>query len=278
MRIDTHHHFWNYSAAEYGWINDGMSVLKRDFGPTDLQEVMSQTKIDRVISVQARQTFEETSWLLDLAKKNPFIAAVVGWVPLASDKVGAVLESLAGERKLRSVRHVVQDEPDDQFILGEAFNRGIAQLNRHNLVYDILIYARHLPASIEFVDKHPSQQFVLDHIAKPTIHHDLFDDEWARNIRELARRPNVACKFSGVATEVHDAEWSVETIRPYWDVVLEAFGPSRLMHGSDWPVCLLKTDYRRWISAIEELAGKLSQNEQELFWSKSATKAYSLES
>lgn len=255
-----------------------MTVLRRDFGPTDLQQVMSESKIDRVISVQARQTLEETTWLLELAKNNPFVAGVVGWVPLASDKLEAALDSLSGERKLRAVRHVVQDEPDDGFILGDAFNRGIAQLKQYNLVYDILIFARHLPASIEFVDKHPNQRFVLDHIAKPTIHHDLFDAEWARNIRELGRRKNVACKFSGVATEVHDPEWSVETIRPYWDVALEAFGPSRLMYGSDWPVCLLKTDYRRWVSAVEGLARKLSADEQASFWSKSAIKAYSLES
>jgi L-fuconolactonase len=277
MRIDSHHHFWNYSTDEYSWINDQMSVLRRDFGPTDLQAVMTDAKIDRVISVQARQTLEETTWLLELAKKHPFVAGVVGWVPLASDRLGAVLDSLSGERKLKAVRHVVHDEPDDRFILGDAFNRGIAQLKPYDLVYDILIYARHLPASIEFVDKHPGQRFVLDHIAKPTIHHDLFDAEWARNIRELGRRQNVACKFSGVATEVHDPEWSVDTVRPYWDVALEAFGPNRLMFGSDWPVCLLKTGYRRWVSAVEELARTLSAGEQELFWSESAVKAYSLD-
>jgi len=278
MRIDSHHHFWNYSPTEYGWINDQMSVLRRDFGPKDLQHVMAESKIDRVVSVQARQTLEETKWLIDLAKDNPFIAGVVGWVPLANDQITAELESLSAHKKLKAVRHVVQDESDDRFILGDAFNRGISQLKRYNLVYDILIYARQLPASIEFVDRHPEQQFVLDHIAKPTIHRDLFDDEWARNMRELGRRKNVACKFSGVATEVHDPEWTVDTIRPYWDVALEAFGPKRLMYGSDWPVCLLKTDYRRWVSAVEELTSKLSAHEQASFWSQTAIQAYSLES
>ena len=276
MRIDSHHHFWNYSATEYGWINDRMSVLRRDFGPNDLQQVMIESKIDRVISVQARQTVEETEWLIDLAKENSFIAGVVGWVPLANDRVEKDLETLSQHKQLKSVRHVVQDEPDDRFILGEAFNRGIAHLKRFNLVYDILIYARQLPASIEFVDRHPQQSFVLDHIAKPTIHHDLFDDEWASNIRELGRRKNVACKFSGVATEVHDPDWSIDTIRPYWDVTLEAFGPKRLMYGSDWPVCLLKTNYQRWITAVDELASKLSVDEQASFWGQTAARVYQL--
>ncbi len=278
MRIDSHHHFWNYSPTEYGWINHQMSVLKRDFAPSDLQQIMTESKIDRVVSVQARQTLEETRWLIELAKENPIIAGVVGWVPLASEQLEAELDSLSVHKQLKAVRHVIQDEPDDRFILGEAFNRGISQLKRHNLVYDILIYARQLPASIEFVDCHPDQPFVLDHIAKPSIHRDWLDNEWAKNIRELGRRKNVACKFSGVVTEVHDPEWSVDTIRPYWDVAMEAFGPKRLMYGSDWPVCLLRTDYRRWVSAVEELASKLSADEQACFWSQNAIKAYSLDS
>ena len=277
MRIDSHHHFWTYSAAEYGWINDRMSILRRDFGPKDILQVMSESKIDRVISVQARQSIDETRWLIDHANENSFIAGVVGWVPLTSDQVEKELEAFSAHQPLKAVRHVVQDEPDDRFILGDAFNRGVSQLKRFNLVYDILIYARQLPASIEFVDRHPEQPFVLDHIAKPTIHRDLFDDEWKKNIRELGRRKNVACKFSGVATEVHDPEWSIETIRPYWDVVLDAFGPNRLMYGSDWPVCLLKTEYLRWVTCVEELASKLSIDEQKAFWSQTAIRTYRLD-
>jgi len=276
VRIDSHHHFWNYSVAEYGWINDQMSVLRRDFGPIDLKQVMIESEIDRVISVQARQTVEETRWLIELAKQNAFIAGVVGWVPLASSEVAQDLESLSVNKELKAVRHVVQDEPDDRFILGEAFNRGVALLKQFNLVYDILIYPGQLPASIEFVDQHPNQQFVIDHIAKPTIDSRHFDEAWEKNLRELARRENVACKFSGVVTEVRDSEWTVDQIRPYWDVALEAFGTDRLMYGSDWPVCLLKSDYRRWALTVEGLASELSSSGQTAFWGGNAMRWYNL--
>ncbi len=277
MRIDSHHHFWDYSEAEYGWINDRMSVLKRDFGPSDLQPVMTKSKIDRVISVQARQTLDETRWLIELAKTHAFMAGVVGWVPLASDQLEKELETLGSHKKLKAVRHVVQDEPDDLFILGEAFNRGIALLKRFDLVYDILIYPKHFSAAAEFVDRHPDQAFVLDHIAKPTIDSRRFDEDWATDLRELGRRENVACKFSGVVTEVRDAEWSVELLRPYWNVALEAFGPNRLMYGSDWPVCLLKSDYARWVSVVEELTRDLSTSEQAAFWGANAKRCYKLD-
>ncbi len=276
MRIDSHHHFWNYSVGEYGWIDEQKSVLRRDFGPSDLKQVMAESQIDRVVSVQARQTLEETHWLVELAKQNSFIAGVVGWVHLASDEVVKDLESLSADKELKAIRHVVQDEPDDRFLLGEAFNRGVALLKRFNLVYDILIFAKHLPATIQFVDRHPNQQFVLDHIAKPTIDSRRFDDAWGKNLRELARRENVACKFSGVVTEVRDAAWTIDQIRPYWETALEAFGTDRLMYGSDWPVCLLKSDYRTWALTAEGLASELSSSSQEAFWSGNAERCYSL--
>jgi len=276
LRIDSHHHFWNYSETEYAWISERMSVLRRDFKPNDLRQVMVESGIDRAVSVQARQSLEETRWLIELAQRNTFIAGVVGWVPLASEHVLQELEVLAASPELKAIRHVVQDEPDDRFILGEDFNRGISLLKEFNLVYDILIFARQLPASIEFVDRHPDQTFVLDHIAKPTIDIRQFDDAWAKNLRELARRSNVACKFSGVVTEVRDEDWSTEHIRPYWDVALEAFGPDRLMYGSDWPVCLLKSDYCRWVAAVEELASSLSPRERAAFWGENASKLYRL--
>ncbi len=276
MRIDSHHHFWNYSVEEYGWINDDMSVLKRDFGPDDLKEVGTAGGVNAVISVQARQSLDETNWLLSIADQNDYIAGVVGWVPLASPDVEQSLASFSDRTKLKAVRHVVQDEPDDAFILGTEFNRGVSYLKNHNLVYDILIFAKHLENSIKFVDNHPEQAFVLDHIAKPTIQSARFDEKWATDIRELAKRENVKCKFSGVVTEVRDETWEVETIQPYWDVAIEAFGPNRLMYGSDWPVCLLKSDYARWITTVEELASGLSAAEQQQFWFGTAQRAYNL--
>jgi L-fuconolactonase len=177
---------------------------------------------------------------------------------------------------LKGIRHVVQDEPDDRFLLGNAFNDGVRELYRCGLVYDLLIFAKQLPAAIEFVDLHPDHSMVLDHIAKPTIRANHFDQTWSDNIRELAKRSNVTCKFSGVATEVRDADWSTETIRPYWDVAVEQFTPSRLMFGSDWPVCLLKTDYDRWLKCVRELASDLSSDEQNAIFAGNAIRAYGL--
>lgn len=276
MPIDSHHHFWKYDPAEYGWIGADMSVLKRDFLPADLGDEIGPVGVDGVVSVQARQTVEETRWLLGMAAEHEFIRGVVGWAPLASPDAASVLEPLAQSPWLKAVRHVVQDEPDDAFILGTDFNRGITQLKQLGLVYDILIYAKQLANSIRFVDQHPDQPFVLDHIGKPRIQANEFHKTWADELRELARRENVVCKFSGVVTEVRGETWSTDSIRPYWDVALEAFGPNRLMFGSDWPVCLLKSGYRRWVSTVRELLADLSPTEQNNIMGATACRTYSL--
>lgn len=275
MRVDSHHHLWNYSPLEYPWIDDRMSVLQRDFTPDDLRHETHAADIDGVVAVQARQTVEETEWLLELAEQHALIRGVVGWLPLASPDIGQVLERFRNSGRLKAVRHVVQSEPDDEFILGTDFNRGVALLPGFNLIYDILIFAEHLPAAIQFVDRHPELPCVLDHIAKPTIG-DAFDQQWSVHLRELSRRPNVSCKFSGVVTEVRGESWSQATLQPYWDVVLEAFGPRRLMFGSDWPVCLLRSEYHEWVSVVEQLTGNLSEDERAAFWGGTATRVYQL--
>ncbi len=276
MQIDSHHHFWKYDPVQYEWIGPDMSVLKRDFLPADLADEIEPAGIDGVVSVQARQTVEETAALLAMAAEHEFIHGVVGWVPLASPDVAAVLEPLAQSPCLKAVRHVVQDEPDDAFILGDEFNRGVSQLKRFALVYDILIYARQLANSIRFVDRHPDQSFVLDHIAKPMIQAAEFPRAWADELRGLARREHVVCKFSGVVTEVRDAAWSAELIRPYWDAALEAFGPKRLMFGSDWPVCLLRSGYGQWVSTVRELIADLTPAEQSDIMGANACRVYGL--
>ena len=276
MLIDSHHHLWRYSAEQYGWISEEMSVIRRDFLAADLQRIAADHGVDRFVTVQARQTLEETRWLLELAENEPLIGGVVGWAPLAASDVAAQLEPLAGSRWLKGIRHVVQDEPDERFLLREDFNRGVDALKELQLVYDVLVFARQLPAAIEFADRHPDQPLVLDHIAKPTIRATEFDQNWERDFRELARRENITCKFSGVVTEVRDASWSIETIRPYWDVALEAFTPDRLMFGSDWPVCLLATDYGRWRDTVRELARELSSDEQAALMAGNAQRAYHL--
>jgi L-fuconolactonase len=276
MMIDAHHHMWKYSTAEYGWISPEMRVIKRDFLPENLEELMHYFGIEGTVAVQARQSLEETDWLLGLAAKHPLIRGVVGWVPLTDGAgVKKSLEKYAGNQKLRGVRHVVQDEPDPRYILRKDFNEGVRELRAFNLRYDILIFERHLPAAIEFVDRHPNQTFILDHIAKPRIK-DKIISPWDRQMRELAKRQNVYCKLSGMVTEADPKKWTPEGLQPYIDVVLSAFGPRRVMYGSDWPVMLLAGDYARWFGTVQNAIGRLSKAEQERIMGGTAAEAYGI--
>jgi L-fuconolactonase len=276
MMIDSHHHLWKYSAAEYDWISPQMQALRRDFLPEDLERVMHHFGIEGTVAVQARQTLEETSWLLQLADGHPLIRGIVGWVPL-TDGAGVKkhLEKFAANPKLRGVRHVVQDEPDARFLLRRDFNEGVRELRAFELRYDILIFERHLPAAIEFVDRHPNQIFILDHIAKPRIKEKVLSP-WDRNMRELAKRRNVYCKLSGMVTEADPARWTAESLQPYIDVALGAFGPARLMYGSDWPVMLLASEYARWFGTVQNAIAKLSKSEQARIMGGTAAEAYGL--
>ena len=255
-----------------------MVGLRKDFLPTQLRAETLAAGVDGVISVQARQSVEETRWLLSLAANHDWILGVVGWLPIASPTVRETMELFRDEKKLRSLRHVVQDEHDDGFLARPGFNEGIRAIKDFGWAYDLLIYARQLPFAIPFVDRHPDQVFVLDHIGKPTIQPGSHDNAWDRNLRELAERPNVYCKFSGVVTEVRDPAWSLPQIQRYWDTAIEAFGSERLLFGTDWPVCLLKANYAQWVDTVSVLASKLSVDERYRFWSKNAIRAYRLES
>ncbi len=262
MHIDAHQHFWIYDRREYDWIDDSMAALRRDFLPADLKPELEGNGFQGCVAVQARQTLEETRWLLELAERAPFILGVVGWVDLRSPRVRFELESLTGKSKLVGVRHIVQSEPDEGFLLQPDFLRGIAMLEEFGLAYDILIYARHLPVAAEFVARFPRQRFVLDHMAKPPIKGGALD-AWARGIQGLAAFPNVYCKVSGLVTEADWQVWKPEDIRPYLDVAFECFGPSRLMAGSDWPVCTVAAPYARVMNLVKDYLGKYSANERE---------------
>ena len=275
-RIDSHHHFWQYSTEQYPWISDAMGVLQNDFLPMDLLAEAQPKRVEGVVSVQARQSVEETRWLLTLAEKNDWIRGVVGWLPMAMPSIRQTMDGFRNEKKLCGLRHVVQDEQDDEFLARPDFNDGIRALKEFDWVYDLLIYSRQLPFAIPFVDRHPDQVFVLDHIAKPTIQSGTHDRDWDRDLRELAKRPNVFCKFSGVATEVRGQTWSIPTIQPYWETALEAFGPTRLLFGSDWPVCKLQISYAEWIDAVTLLSSSLSDSEQTNFWYSNAVRTYGL--
>jgi len=276
-KIDSHHHFWKYTTEAFGWIDDSMASLRRDFMPADLEATIRETGVDGVVSVQARQSLEETAFLLNLADQNPFICGVVGWVPLISESVGDAIRQFSGNPKLRSFRHILQGEADERYMLRDDFNRGIALLKEFNLAYDILIFERHLPQTIEFVDRHPSQVFVLDHIAKPQIHANL-REPWATQMKELAKRENVYCKVSGMVTEADFKTWTEAQMQPYWETVLGAFGPKRLMFGSDWPVCLAAASYQRWYSLVQQFTASLSSSEQAEIFGETAIRAYQLKS
>jgi L-fuconolactonase len=275
MRIDTHQHFWRYNPEEFDWIDDSMAALRRDFLPGDLEPELATAGFDGSIVVQARQTFEETRWLLDLAASSSFILGVVGWVDLRSATVRAHLEEFAGNPKLLGIRHIVQSEPDDRFLLQPDFLRGISLLEEFDLTYDILIYPKHLPVAAEFVQRFPRQRFVLDHLAKPPIKSGNLHP-WDFGIRELAKSPNVFCKLSGLMTEADWRNWKPEHIAPYLDVALDRFGPDRLMIGSDWPVCKVAASYSRAMNMIREYFEKHPTDVQDAVLGKNALRFWKL--
>lgn len=254
-----------------------MSRLRRDYTPSDLSEVMASAAIDGTIAVQARQDLGETRDLLSLAEAHPFIEAVVGWAPIVSKDFPACLDGLRAYSKLKGLRHVIQSEVDDNFILSDDFNRGIRTMLSSALVYEILIYERYLPQTIKFVDAHPNQIFALDHMAKPRICARILSP-WRENIYDLARRKNVYCKVSGMTTEADWREWTETDLRPYLDTVFDAFGAARLMMGSDWPVCLLAVEYQQWFSLLDRYAAQLSEHEREQFCGGTAIQIYRLDS
>ena len=273
-RIDSHQHFWRYSEAEYPWIPK-VSSLHRTWLPEELEAVQKNLGFRGSIAVQARQCIEENEMLLGLADEHASVLGVVGWVDLQSDRVDEELAKYAPHPKFVGVRHVAQDEPDDRFLIGDHFKRGIARLGEFGLRYDILIFPKQLPAAIELVAHFPEQPFVLDHCAKPLIASGI-TQPWEAQIRELASAPNVFCKVSGLVTEAEHGGWSSEQLRPYFEKILEAFGPERLMWGSDWPVCLLASDYSRWLETTEAWLEGWSDLQKQAFFGGTAAEFYGL--
>ena len=238
-------------------MTDEMAALRRDFMPLDLKPLLDQMGFDGCVAVQVRQNPEETRWLLELADSHDFIGGAVGWVDLRSPELPAQLEQFAKHPKLVGVRHIVQDEPDDEFMLRADFRRGIARLREFGLTYDVLIYPRQLPAAIKLVGEFPEQAFVLDHLAKPLISEGKISP-WEKGLRELAGMPNICCKVSGMVTEARWKQWKADDFRPYLDVVFEAFGEERLMIGSDWPVCTLSSEYTATIELVTDYLRQFS--------------------
>jgi L-fuconolactonase len=274
--IDAHQHLWRYLPPGPAWMADGMEVLRRDFLIDDLRAVTTDASVTGTIVVETARTIEENEWLSQVAALDDLICGVVGWAPLTSSTVVSELERIASLPKMKAIRHPIHDEADDQFVLRDDFNQGVSALKQFDLGYDILIFEKHLHQTIQFVDRHPDQVFILDHIAKPRIRGRVLSP-WKENIRELARRPNVYCKISGMVTEADWTIWSDASLYPYMEIVLEAFTPKRVMFGSDWPVVTLASSYQRWIDTLRGAIAQLSTTERERILSGTAIEAYRLE-
>lgn len=275
--IDAHHHFWRYNEQEFGWITPEQAVLRADFLPEQLKAECEAVGVDGVVSVQARTTIDETNALLEFAAKHDFISGVVGWVDLRSPDVSSLLNKYCEYERFVGVREICQGADDERYFDNPAFNRGIEELTHRDLTYDILIFADQLRSAARFVDRHPTQKFVVDHCAKPPIRRSPFAQEWAKDLAELALRENVYCKFSGLTTEVRDGvPWNVELLRPYFEAVVAAFGPRRVMCGSDWPVSLQSTSYEAWLVACNTLLASLNAAEQAAILEETARRFYGL--
>jgi L-fuconolactonase len=275
MGIDAHQHFWSYSEAEYPWIGKG-TPLQRDWLPGDLEAVAKPVGINGSVVVQARETIEESRWLLKLADESPFIKGVVGWVDLRSEKVAEDLASLSKNKKFVGVRHVVQSQAAD-FMLQPEFLRGIGELHAFDFSYDLLLFPKHVPSAIKVAEKFPHQRFVLDHIAKPIIRAGMMEP-WKKDITELAKNKNVFCKISGMVTEAKMPGWKAADFRPYLGAVLAAFGEDRVMFGSDWPVCLLAGNYAEVHGLVADYFNQFAEATRQKFFGETAAKFYRLAS
>ena len=275
MRIDSHQHFWIYDPNQYPWMTDELSAIRSNHLPEHLQVEFDRLGIDGSVAVQARQSLDESRWLLKMADESCLIKGVVGWVDLRSENVEDQLAEFAEHPKFVGVRHVVQDEPDENFMLLPEFIRGISKLKSYDLSYDILVFPKQLPAAIELVKQFPDQSFVLDHIAKPLIK-DKEISTWDEHIRELAQFSNLNCKVSGMITEANWTTWKTSDFTPYLDVVFEAFGEDRLMYGSDWPVCKLAGSYRQVYDLTDNYLSQFSPLAKEKFFGGVASEFYGL--
>jgi L-fuconolactonase len=275
MTIDSHQHFWIFDPIRDSWISDEMLVIQKDFYPENLQPVLQANGIDACVAVQADQSLTETKFLLELANKNDFIKAVVGWIDLQADDIDEQLSEWKSEKKMAGFRHVLQAEPELEYMLRPNFLRGVGALTKHGFRYDILIFPKHLPVAQKFVAQFPDQPFVLDHIAKPYIKAGLID-EWEKDIKALAKFDNLQCKVSGIITEADWKNWTYEQIKPYLDVVFEAFGTDRIMFGSDWPVCLVAGEYAQVKGIIETYTSNFSASEKAKVFGENAARFYGI--
>jgi L-fucono-1,5-lactonase len=274
--IDAHHHFWQLGRYDYVWMSPDLQALRRDYGPEDLQPILSSHNINHTVLVQTISSIDETRWFLELANQYEFIVGVVGWVDLTDPRAGERLDELNDLSKLVGVRHQVHDEPDPVWLNREDVQHGLRELERRSLTYDLLIRPQHLEVSRRVAQRFPNLRFIVDHIAKPAIaRHDW--DVWASGIVALAACPNVACKLSGMITEADWGHWKPADLAPYIRHVIEHFGTERVMFGSDWPVCRLAGTYDQVLDGLAVNLDELSAHERENVFGNSAAAWYALE-
>lgn len=276
QKIDSHQHFWVYDKERHSWIDDSMLACQQDFLPAHLQPILQQNGIEGCVAVQVDQTEADNDFTLNLAENNSFIKGVVGWVDLQADNIEERLQYYSQIKLMKGFRHILQGEPDVKFMLNAKFMYGISLLNKYGFSYDILIKPNHLPYAKELIAAFPDQRFVIDHLAKPFIKAGKING-WKEGMQALVAYPNVSCKVSGMVTEADWANWKPEDFTPYLDVVFNTFGVNRIMYGSDWPVCNVAGGYARVLKIIENYIGRLTQNEQELFWAKNVIEFYRLD-
>lgn len=275
IRIDSHQHFWRYDPQKHVWMNERMDIIKRDFLPADLLPQLQNCSLGGCVAVQANQAEVENEFLLELTQGNDFIKGIVGWVDLRAENVEERLEYYQQFPKIKGFRHVIHDEPELDFMLGKNFMRGVSKLNKYGYIYDILIFEKHLPNTLKFVEAFPEQPFAIDHIAKPLIKQQITED-WATNLKKVANFENVYCKISAMTTEADWANWKKEDFTKYLDVVVEAFGTDRIMYGSDWPVCQLAATYEAQFDIVGDYFSNFRQNEQDDFFGGNASRFYKL--
>lgn len=276
LKIDAHQHFWQFDPARDNWITNEMSIIRRDFLPADLLPILQRNEIDGTILVQTCQTEDDNQFMLQLAQENSFIKGIVGWVDLCTENIEERLQYYKNKHpKIKGFRHVLQAEPNEEFMLTKRFKRGISCLNSYGFTYDILIYPLHLKHTETLVAEFPDQKFVVDHLAKPYIKNKEID-QWKKDMEALAKYQNVYCKVSGMLTEADWYNWRTDDFTPYIDVVFNAFSTSRVMYGSDWPVCMLAGGYNRALEILQIYTSKLSHNEQDMFFGGNAVGFYNL--
>ena len=273
--IDSHQHFWQVGRFDYPWMTSNLGILYRDYLPNDLISILSDNHVDKTILVQASNSVAESRWLLELASTNSFIAGVVGWVDLTSPDINTQLDELCADPKFKGVRHLVESEPSDDWLVQPAVLKGLRQLSTRGLSYDLLVHTRHLKHIPRVAESCPDLNFVIDHLAKPPIARNEIE-EWSAALNPLARYPNMYVKLSGLVTEANWNSWKTDELRPYVEIALESFGTDRMMFGSDYPVCLLAASYDRVLDAFQEILQELPDVDRDKIFSQNAEKFYRL--